>query len=503
MTRMTFVLGAMTALALLASGCGSQGGAETYGSHQQAVSDPPATWMNGVGVDTTTPGNLTKTGTVGWNAGAASNETFTGDGYVEFTTGEANTYKLAGLSSGDTDVSTGDIDYAIYLQANGHVSIYENNVSRGSFGTYVAGDVFRVASTGGVVTYSKNGSTLYTSTVAPAATLGIDTSLYTVGATIQNALVHQSTTATFWANEIGVASGGTLTITKTDSHNLWNAGASSGTSFSGDGYAEFTTNETNTYKIAGLSSDDADVTPADIDFGIYLQANARISVYENGVNKGYYGGTYAAGDVFRVDSTGGVVTYYKNAALIYTSTATPAATLLLDSSIYSTGGTIANATITGAAPPAFWQNVAQVTVNGNSETKNAVTGWNGGASSTTSFTGDGYVEFTTAETNTYKIAGLSSDDADLTPGDIDFGVYLQGNGRISIYEGGVNKGYHGGSYAAGDVFRVSSNSGVVTYYKNGGSIYVSSTTPASTLLLDSSLYSPGATVNGVVVHAGP
>ena len=64
----------------------------------------------------------------------------------------------------------------------------------GGFGSYVAGDVFRVEVADGQVRYRKNGQVFYTSATPPTYPLGIDTSLYHGGATITDAvLVHEST----------------------------------------------------------------------------------------------------------------------------------------------------------------------------------------------------------------------------------------------------------------------------------------------------------------------
>ena len=49
------------------------------------------------------------------------------------------------------------------------------------FGTYQAGDRFRVAVEGGVVKYRRNGVLFYTSAGAPAYPLLVDTALYSLG----------------------------------------------------------------------------------------------------------------------------------------------------------------------------------------------------------------------------------------------------------------------------------------------------------------------------------
>ena len=51
------------------------------------------------------------------------------------------------------------------------------------------------------------------------------------------------------------------------------------------------------------------------------------------------------GDVFRIAVESGVVKYYKNGTLFYTSTVAPVYPLLVDSSILSLNGTVTNAVI--------------------------------------------------------------------------------------------------------------------------------------------------------------
>jgi RHS repeat-associated protein len=147
-------------------------------------------WTNTVGVNAAT-NNLTKTAATAWgNAGAVSTQTIaSGDGYVEFTASETNTYRMLGLSHTDTNQRYNTLDYAIYLQPNGLLGGYQGATFLGSLGSYATGDVLRVAIEGGVVKYRKNGTLIYTATVAPNYPLMVDTSLYTNGATINNVVL--------------------------------------------------------------------------------------------------------------------------------------------------------------------------------------------------------------------------------------------------------------------------------------------------------------------------
>jgi len=149
-----------------------------------------------------------------------------------------------------------------------------------------------------------------------------------------------------------------------------------------------------------------------------------------------------------------------------------------------------------------WISAIRVAVTCNTLMKglSAPTGWNAGAASVQALAGDGWVEFTTRENTTNKIAGLSNGDTDDGYTDIDFGIDLRDDGAVLISDGSA---FHKlvGSYVAGDVFRVRVKAGVVTYWQNGVKLYRSLATPVFPLLVDTSLWTPGATISDVVLDA--
>jgi YD repeat-containing protein len=125
-----------------------------------------------------------------WGAGASSTQMISsGDGYVEATIAETNTYRMIGLGNTDSNQSYTDIDYAWYPAADGNLYIYESGGYVGSFGPYAIGDGLRVAVEGGVVKYRKNGQLLYTSTHSPTYPLAVDTSFYNPGSTLNNVVM--------------------------------------------------------------------------------------------------------------------------------------------------------------------------------------------------------------------------------------------------------------------------------------------------------------------------
>jgi hypothetical protein len=145
-------------------------------------------WTALVGVSAS-GGSLTKTTASGINSGAVSTQQIaSGDGYVELTASETNTYRMFGLSNGNSDASYQDIDFGLDL-APGAIYVFEKGVNKGAFGIYATGDLLRVAVVGGVVKYSRNGTVFYTSAQVPTYPLLVDTWLYYLGATLNNVFV--------------------------------------------------------------------------------------------------------------------------------------------------------------------------------------------------------------------------------------------------------------------------------------------------------------------------
>ncbi len=60
--------------------------------------------------------------------------------------------------------------------------VYENGTSKGTFGTYTAGDFFAVERKNGVVYYKKNNQVFYTSTIPSTGVVYVDCSLYNTDA---------------------------------------------------------------------------------------------------------------------------------------------------------------------------------------------------------------------------------------------------------------------------------------------------------------------------------
>jgi hypothetical protein len=188
------------------------------------------------------------------------------------------------------------------------------------------------------------------------------------------------------------------------------------------------------------------------------------------------------------------VTYLQNGSPLYTSTKGPTPPLLAATSLYSTGATVNNVVVVSSP----WEDAVGVSFSGQSVTKTGPSGWNAGAATVASLTGDGYAQFTTAEATTDKMVGLSHADPAQDQFAIDFALYLSSAAGVAVYEDGVWR-TSPGAYAAGDVFRIQVAGSQVTYLQNGKLLYTSAKVPTHPLLFGAALYTPGATVNNVVV----
>jgi hypothetical protein len=450
-----------------------------FAAAQAKAQTEDVAWKAAVGVSVS--GNdLTKTAATGWgNAGASSVQSLESNGFVEFS--GSGTARI-GLSKGDTDQSHTDIDFAVYLYS-GTLYIYEYGSNKGSFGTYTTSDKFRVEVANSVVRYRKNGTVIYTSTNAAGFPLLVDTALYSTGSTLTDVRIGQ----TSFRGHVGVSvSEGTLTKVGTTG---WNAGAVSARQvFWADGFVQFSAQETDKRRAAGLSCGDTDQSAADIDFALVLNADATVEVQEGGVSRGIFG-SYVTGDRFRVEVRDGAVSYSQNGLLLYSSGVPPTYPLLADTALYDTGATLGDVVMGDLVCTA----AAGVTISAGSLTKTGPAGWNAGAASTASIEGDGFVEFTANETNTTRACGLADQDTSYDPAEIDFAIRLESSGEVSVSESGAVRGTFG-TYAPGDRFRVEVQLGQVVYRKNGVVFYTSGVLPAYPLLVDAALDTPGATL---------
>ncbi len=371
-----------------------------------------------------------------WDGNASSINQVGDNGYFEFTNSEISR-KTIGLSDVDGNSNFNSIDYALYFESNGNLRIYESGIDRGNFGSYAIADVYRITVESGVVKYYRNGALLRISSVPPNMPLIADVSLRDIGATVTNAQISNSNAGSFTAS-------------------IENAGPSPTFQWKVNGVNDGT--NANTYSNPALADGDivtCEVTP-DLDgCASFTLASSPISI----------------------------ISLSNPLALNFfiTGEIAPSACALALENVVWDSASLTNVQATG-------NNLLKVQSNGN---------WNGGAASLNTVADNGYFEFENTEI-ARKMIGLSQMNADANYTTIGYAFYCEGNGNLSIYENGTNRGNFG-SYQIGDVFRISIENGVVNYYQNGALIRISAVVPSPPLLVDVSLRDIGATVTNAII----
>lgn len=113
----------------------------------------------------------------------------------------------------------------------------------------------------------------------------------------------------------------------------WNAGARSVRFLSGPGKVEFKVPQGVVGAVVGINDAGVDAGYTNIENAWYFSSGiARI--YEGGVDT-FYTGSYITGDVFGIKRINGIVSYWKNDALVHTSVSLNTADVFLDASLYA------------------------------------------------------------------------------------------------------------------------------------------------------------------------
>src|SRR5713226_8021912 len=290
-------------------------------------------------------------------------------------------------------------------------------------------------------------------------------------------------TSVTWTNLVNAsASGNTLTKTSGCGDCAYDAGAISQQQIdSTGGYIEFSPSPGKRL-FAGLGNDLSSATDYNnINYAFNFWASGDWDIREGWANN-RASGTFVAGDVFRVSVENGVVKYYKNGQLVYTSQVTPTYPLVLDTCLVSLNAAVNNAVINRTSPNSnvIWTNLVNATATGNTLTKTSGCGdcaYDAGAISQQQIDSTGgYIEFSPSYGKRF-FAGLGNDLSSATDyNNINYAFNFWPAGDWDIREAWANN-RASGTFVSGDVFRVSVESGVVKYYKNGQLVYTSQVAP--------------------------
>jgi hypothetical protein len=372
-------------------------------------------------------------GAAAWNGGAASWNAVENNGFFEFTAVETNKLRMAGLSYNNTNALNTTIQFAIQLLADGTFAVIESGTSRGNFGPFNGGDVFKIAIVSNVVKYYRNDNLIYISTLIPILPLVVDVSIFDLNGTISNATVTNPNNGSFYSN---IISAGTyrwelngLVVQNSPSY---------------------------TYTNNNLSNNDTIVCVLTTNL-----PGCSTQVVKS--NKIIYQFIQPAGSEFYIQPANNGGQCYRSVEQVKWRSNS-----ITNSAMNLTG----------------FNDLVKVQYNAN---------WNAGAASWNQVYNNGYFEFTAQETNKARAAGLSVNNSSGNFSSIQFNIYLLSNGTFNIYESGLNRGSFG-SYTTGDVFRIAIENNLVRYYKNGVAFYTSQIIPTLPLIADASFYDVGATL---------
>lgn len=286
-----------------------------------------------------------------FDAGAIGTTPVTSGGAVTFSVSTGHRL-VVGLGT-DTSASTSyAIDYAFSFWPTGAWEIREKNIYK-TEGTFNAADQFKVAVEGTAVKYYKNGTLVYTSAVPVTGSLVADTSLASVGAAVQNLTPATATTTTtapapastdvVWTSIVKAAATGSTLVKTTGCAGCFDAGAISRQQIGTTGGSVSFKVSAGQRQIVGLGKDTTASTSYAIDYAFSFWEAGSWEIRE--ANTYRTEGSYTASDVFKVAVESGVVKYYKNDVLVYTSKVAVTAPMVVDTSMSTVGATVSSAIV--------------------------------------------------------------------------------------------------------------------------------------------------------------
>ena len=316
-------------------------------------------WTSAVNVTLTANGLQKTNGCDGCaDAGAVSTQQLaSGDGHVEFTATEPTGLRFIGLSAGNQGTSAVEIRHAIRFDA-GYAEVRESGMYR-SDTPFATGDVFRIAVSGGIVQYSRNGTIFYTSQVAPAYPLLVDTSFSTMNTTVANVVVSfggsltptpppppppppPTTPYVTWTKLVNAVANSNDLVKTGGCDGCQDAGGISAQQLSASGALEFIVTEATKQRWVGVTNSASARKGEQLAFAWRLRSGF-VEVRESGKLRVTTG--IAVGNLLRIAIVNGRVEFSKDGALVFRSSARVTQGLNAHAVLVSSGSSVAAATI--------------------------------------------------------------------------------------------------------------------------------------------------------------
>ena len=259
---------------------------------------------------------------------------------VSFTV-SAGDRLVVGLNADSSANTSYALRYAFSFNGSSRYEIREGGIYR-SEGSYSASDVFKLSIEGTALKYYRNNALVYTSRTAVSSGLFVDTSLISIGATVNvtslgtggtttsptPAPTGSSTSMTWTSLVKSTASGGTLQKNG-GCGECSDAGAISAQQITG-GSVSFTV-ASGQRLVVGLGTDTSASTHYAIAYAFSFGGTSRWEIREKGVYRTE--GTFGSSDVFKVALEGTTVKYFRNGSLVYTSKTAVYSPMVVDATL--------------------------------------------------------------------------------------------------------------------------------------------------------------------------
>ncbi|WP_040497720.1 fibronectin type III domain-containing protein, partial [Fulvivirga imtechensis] len=338
---------------------------------------------------------------------------------------------------------------AIKLSSTNTIVVQESGNWKGGFGSVTNGDVLKIERTGNTITYKKNGTTFYTSSIPSTSSLLVDACFYHSGGEINNGVASfENNTVTLPAapSELtGTASATRVQLSWTDN--------------------------------------------ADNESGFRIERQNSVAPLSTVTTASWIGAT-GADETTYIDATVSPSTTYIYKVYAYNAAG---------DSEYSNTITVTTSALEGT--PLTWTSLIGTEVQaGNTLAKTAEWGTdNGGAASVEVLPAgrDGWVEMIAFPTRRERYFGLSQTNDDAT-NNIDYSFKLNSVDKVVVSEGGQTKAGFG-DIIEGDLLRIERKGNTIYYSQNGTLLYTSEVPSTTSLVVDASLYHSGGEINGARV----
>ncbi|WP_052752916.1 DUF6443 domain-containing protein [Kordia zhangzhouensis] len=413
------------------------------------------------------------------NSGFDTQGAIEGDGYIQYTITQTDNQRvMVGLTDEATasDIHYDSIDYAIYTGygTDKRVRVYKDGVLQSIPVIYCAiGDTFRVERAGNQILFKQNGTTFFSMTTSFMGPLVGDGVFYDPNTAIENVYIGYSVLGQdFTSNVKGLATGGKVRVLGT---NNW----ISSVSYYDEKGRVIHGSSTNDY----LNTSDA--VSSLLDFtGKVLKTHTTHKKSGNDPVVSY--------DEYVYDTN--------NRLLYQTKQINTDAKELIARNHYDELGQLTQKQVGGSLPSiSTYSNLVNVSQNKELLTKTSVNAWNGGVSTATTISGDGYVSYNVTQANKTMMVGLSDVVGDSNYTSIKYAIYTNSAAEVHIRDNG-SVIWDVATYYAGDNFKVERRGNQIYYLQNNQTIYISDTVDnGAPLLGDVSMFSTDSQISDLVL----